>query len=62
MLSPQPPTDTGMPVDAAWRALSLHRHDAEIERDGCNQDVTIKLYTERLVLEPVAERMSRPWR
>lgn len=66
MLSPRLPTDTWMEVDrtAGWRAVSLQscRRDAEIERDGRNHGVTIKPYTAGLVLEPVAGRMSRPWR
>jgi hypothetical protein len=64
MPSPQLPTDTGMLVGAAWRATSVHssRQNAEIERDRCNREVTIKPYTVCLVIEPVAERMPRPWR
>ena len=60
------PTDTWMVVDvrAGWRAISVHacQRDAEIERDKRNKGVTIKPCTACLVLEPVAERMSRPWR
>jgi hypothetical protein len=66
MLSSRLPTDTWMVIDvrAGWRAISLHscRRDAEIERDKRNQGVTVKPFTACLVLEPVAERMSRPWR
>jgi hypothetical protein len=51
-------------VRAGWRAISVHacQRDAEIERDKRNKGVTIKPYTACLVLEPVAELMSRPWR
>ena len=58
------PIGTWMVVDARWRAISLHacRRDAEIERDKRNKGVTIQPYSACLVLEPVAERMSRPWR
>ena len=60
------PTDTWMVIDATarWRSASVHssRHDAEIERDQRNQGLTNKRYTACLVLEPVAERMFRPWR
>jgi hypothetical protein len=66
MLSSQLPTDTWMVIDAraGWRPVSVHpcRRDAEIERDRRNQTVTTAAYTACLVLEPVAERMSRPWR
>ena len=58
------PIDTWMVVDARWRAISVHacRRDAEIERDKRNKGVTIEPYSACLVLEPVAERMSRRWR
>jgi len=66
MLHSELPTDTWMVVNVAagWRAISTHscRRDAEIERDRRNRDQESKPFTACLVLEPVAERMSRPWR
>jgi hypothetical protein len=58
------PIDKWVVVDARWRAVSVHasRRDAEVERDKRNKGVSVKSYSACLVLEPVAERMCRPWR